>query len=68
MDREVTAFLELNDIIRSVVSVLERFIMEAMLNVTELSPDIARCGLWDKICQAYPVLASNVGIIYMSVE
>jgi hypothetical protein len=46
---------------------LERSTMEAMLNGPELSVDVSRNGVWDKICLAYPVLASNVGIIYLAV-
>jgi hypothetical protein len=42
--------------------------MEAMLNVGQLGANMSRDGVWDKICLAFPVLASNVGSIYMSVE
>jgi hypothetical protein len=44
-----------------------RSTMEAMLNVGEYGVDVSRKGVWDKICLAYPVLASNVGVIYMAV-
>jgi hypothetical protein len=42
--------------------------MEATLNVGELGISISKDGVWDKICLAYPVLTSNVGAIYMSIE
>lgn len=56
---------------RSVVPELIRFTMEATLNVLnigDLGISISTDGIWDKICLAYPLLTSNVGAIYISIE
>lgn len=45
--------------------------MEATLNVLstgDLGISTSTDGVWDKVCLAYPLLTSNVGAIYMSVE
>jgi hypothetical protein len=46
---------------------LERSTMEAMLNLGELGVDVSGNGVWDKMCLAYPVLATKVGVIYLAV-
>jgi hypothetical protein len=42
--------------------------MEPMLNLNGLDTNIFTDGVWEKICLAFPVLANNVGVVYILAE
>jgi len=46
----------------------EKFIMEAMLNSQSIDVNMSTSGVWNKICLAFPVLASKVSTTYMLTE
>ena len=43
-------------------------VMEAMLNAGVLDANVSTGSVWDKLCLAFPILASNVRACYMSGE